>query len=184
MKGPLHLLHVVVAIALFSVVLDANWPSFRGPSSSGVATGAPPITWDVSTGTNVAWRTQVPGMGHSSPIVWGDRVYVTTAVPLNNEAAAVTLGDSSKAGIDSATDTGAHEWRLPNACYPATLPSDPAATGSCSTQLFRFTSTNSAEGLFVTFTVTPNVGPAITFTDIEVDTPPRKCDATDNCPKC
>ena len=108
----LQLLHVCVLTLIFSSVLHANWPSFRGTSASGVATGAPPATWDVAKGTNVAWRTQIPGMGHSSPIVWGNRVYVTTAVPVSKETATVRLGDSSKAGIDSATDTGAHEWRL------------------------------------------------------------------------
>src|SRR5688572_4024538 len=108
----LQLLHVCVLTVIFSSVLHANWPSFRGTSASGVAIGAPPATWDVAKGTNVAWRTQIPGMGHSSPIVWGNRVYVTTAVPVSKETATVRLGDSSKAGIDSATDTGAHEWRL------------------------------------------------------------------------
>jgi len=106
------LLHVAVWFVCATVSLGANWPAFRGASTSGVAAGAPPTTWDVDKGTNVAWQTQIPGMGHSSPIVWGNRVYVTTAVPLSNDAATVKLGDSSKAGIDSATDTGAHEWRL------------------------------------------------------------------------
>ena len=107
-----ELLHVAVWFVCATVSLGANWPAFRGASTSGVAIGAPPTTWDVAKGTNVAWQTQIPGMGHSSPIVWGNRVYVTTAVALSNDAATVKLGDSSKAGIDSATDTGAHEWRL------------------------------------------------------------------------
>ena len=57
------------------------WPSFRGPSASGIADGqAPPTEWDAGTGENIRWSTEIPGLGHSSPIVWGDRVFLTTAV--------------------------------------------------------------------------------------------------------
>lgn len=57
------------------------WPSFRGPSASGVADGQhPPTAWDPETGRNVSWSTPIPGLGHSSPIVWGDRIFLTTAV--------------------------------------------------------------------------------------------------------
>jgi len=58
-----------------------DWPSFRGPSASGVADGQnPPTAWDAETGHNVLWNTPIPGLGHSSPIVWGDRIFLTTAV--------------------------------------------------------------------------------------------------------
>jgi hypothetical protein len=58
-----------------------NWPSFRGPAASGVADGQnPPTAWDRATGHNVLWSTPIPGLGHSSPIVWGDRIFLTTAV--------------------------------------------------------------------------------------------------------
>ncbi len=58
-----------------------NWPSFRGPAASGVADGHNlPITWDVEKGDNLLWKTGIPGLAHSSPIVWGDRIFVTTAV--------------------------------------------------------------------------------------------------------
>lgn len=57
------------------------WPSFRGPAASGVADGQnPPTQWDLETGYNVQWRTPIPGLGHSSPVVWGDRIFLTTAV--------------------------------------------------------------------------------------------------------
>ncbi len=63
------------------------WPSFRGPQASGIADGQHlPDTWDVQTGKNVLWRTPVPGLGHSSPIVWGDRLFVTSAVSSNPNA--------------------------------------------------------------------------------------------------
>jgi len=57
-----------------------NWPQWRGPLGTGVAPHAnPPIEW--SEGKNVRWKVELPGLGHSTPIVWDDRVFVTTAVP-------------------------------------------------------------------------------------------------------
>jgi len=55
-----------------------NWPRFRGPTGQGVSTETDlPLEWDAAK--NVAWKTPIPGDGWSSPIVWDDRVYVTTA---------------------------------------------------------------------------------------------------------
>jgi len=57
----------------------ANWPQFRGPGGRGVATNATlPENWSATE--NVAWKAEIPGHGWSSPIVWGDRVFLTTAV--------------------------------------------------------------------------------------------------------
>ncbi len=59
----------------------ADWPSFRGPRAAGVADGfATPAEFSVPEGKNILWKKDLPGLGHSSPIVWGDRVYVTTAI--------------------------------------------------------------------------------------------------------
>lgn len=58
-----------------------HWPSFRGPSASGVAEGfKTPAAWDVASGKNVAWSTPIKGLGLSSPVIWGDHIYITTAV--------------------------------------------------------------------------------------------------------
>lgn len=87
-----------------------NWPSFRGPGASGVADGAGlPARFDVKKNDNVRWTAEVPGLGHSGPIVWGDRIIVTTAV---NESGATKLkvglyGDPSSAGEKQAS----HSWR-------------------------------------------------------------------------
>ena len=60
-----------------------GWPQFRGPGSAGVADGAGlPATW--STTENVAWKTAIPGHGWSSPIAWGDRIFVTAVVPVGD----------------------------------------------------------------------------------------------------
>src|SRR5215207_5474603 len=58
-----------------------NWASFRGPHASGVAAGQNlPEKWDAAKGAGVRWKTPIPGLAHSSPVVWGDRVYVTSMV--------------------------------------------------------------------------------------------------------
>jgi outer membrane protein assembly factor BamB len=63
------------------VTRPGNWPSFRGPSASGVADGQhPPLTWDARSGHNVRWKTPIPGLGLSCPVVWGDSLFVTSAV--------------------------------------------------------------------------------------------------------
>ena len=59
----------------------ADWPQYRGPSSSGMdETHVLPTSWNVESGENVRWSTPIPGLAHSSPIAAGDRVYVGTAV--------------------------------------------------------------------------------------------------------
>jgi outer membrane protein assembly factor BamB len=106
----------VFAALCFAVSASAlsaqGWPGFRGAGRAGAGAGSPPTTWDVSTGTQVAWRTEIPGMGHSSPIVSGDRVFVTTAIAVGTGNTNVTLGDVSRAGIDSVPENARYEWRL------------------------------------------------------------------------
>ena len=59
----------------------ANWPAWRGADGSGVAANAdPPITW--SETENIRWKVPIPGKGHSTPIVWGNKIFVTTAIPV------------------------------------------------------------------------------------------------------
>ncbi len=73
---------IVIGFFLTLAASAQNWPSFRGPGATGVLDGAhgAPIAWDVAANRNIAWRTAIPGLGHSSPIIWGDRIFVTTAV--------------------------------------------------------------------------------------------------------
>lgn len=67
-------------LASFSAAgAETNWPQFRGPGARGVAEGkVPPDRWSASE--NVAWKTDIPGRGWSSPVVWGQRVFLTTVV--------------------------------------------------------------------------------------------------------
>jgi len=68
-------------------VRTENWPQFRGHNASGIAAGQDlPLNWDVKSGSNILWKREIPGLGHSSPVVWGDRVFVTTAVGEGKEA--------------------------------------------------------------------------------------------------
>jgi outer membrane protein assembly factor BamB len=84
------------------------WPSFRGPQASGVADGQRlPDRWDAATGEGILWRAPVPGLGHSSPIVWGDRVYVTTAVSSDPKA---TFRRGLYGDGDASADRSRHRW--------------------------------------------------------------------------
>lgn len=76
---------LLAALNVFSTAADENWPQFRGPGSRGVAANADlPDRW--SDTENVAWKTDIPGRGWSSPIVWGNRVFLTTAVSSSETA--------------------------------------------------------------------------------------------------
>jgi len=84
----------LIAITCFAVLLivctsfaaDDDWARWRGPNNDGMARGDAPIEW--SDTKNIAWRVPIPGRGHSSPIVWGDKIFLTTAVPTDSGAAA------------------------------------------------------------------------------------------------
>jgi outer membrane protein assembly factor BamB len=100
----------VTAVLSFATGIQviAQWPQFRGPSASGVSDARVPTSWDLASGRAIAWKTAIPGLGHSSPIVWGDRIYVTTAV----SAAAGPELDVRHGGIDMAKDDGRQTWKL------------------------------------------------------------------------
>jgi outer membrane protein assembly factor BamB len=76
-------LALALALSVVSVADEAserNWPQWRGPHATGVAPHAnPPVEW--SETKNVRWKVEIPGRGSSSPVVWNDLVFVTTAVP-------------------------------------------------------------------------------------------------------
>ncbi len=89
---------------------EGSWPSFRGTGASGVADGMNlPDEWDAESGRHVLWRTRIPGLAHSSPIVWGDRIFVTSAVSSEGEA-------SFRPGLygdgDAAQDRSVHRFEL------------------------------------------------------------------------
>jgi PQQ-like domain len=101
----------ISACLLAGVSLSAqHWPAFRGANASGVADGTPTaMKWNTATNENVAWKTPVPGVAISSPIVWGDRVFVSTAISSDpNQSIRTGLyGD-----VEPVNDSSKHTWRL------------------------------------------------------------------------
>ncbi len=86
-----------------------DWPAFRGPNAAGTARGDLPLSWDAETGDNILWKRPIPGRAHSSPIVWDDRIFVTTAISSTPEEPfrAGLSGDINEAEI-----TGEYAWRI------------------------------------------------------------------------
>jgi outer membrane protein assembly factor BamB len=66
---------------------SAHWPQWRGPFFNGMARGDAPSVW--SDTTNIKWKTEIPGRGFSTPAIWGDRIFVTTAIPTGSGAGTV-----------------------------------------------------------------------------------------------
>ena len=70
---------VACAVASHAAPDAENWPSFRGNQASGLGSNRPtPMSWDVASGENVEWKTPIPGLAHSSPIIWKDRIYLSS----------------------------------------------------------------------------------------------------------
>jgi outer membrane protein assembly factor BamB len=87
------------------------WPSFRGEGASGDGDGqGAPLTWNVGTGQNVRFKTRVPGLALSSPIVFGDRIFVTTAVGSSGKEETFRTG--LYGDPDSVGDLSEHSYRL------------------------------------------------------------------------
>ncbi|HET7696012.1 MAG TPA: PQQ-binding-like beta-propeller repeat protein [Vicinamibacterales bacterium] len=87
-----------------------SWPAFRGPMASGIADGMNlPDTWNPATGLNIRWRAAIPGLAHSSPIVWGDRVFVTSAVSTRADA---TFKPGLYGDGDASDDRTQQRWTI------------------------------------------------------------------------
>ena len=104
---------LILAFILLAVGVTAaraqNWPQFRGPGATGVSEGqAKPVKWDASTSQNVRWKTPIPGLSHSSPVVWGNKVFVTTAVnSVKDETRFGLYGD-----VEPVKDDPKHAWKI------------------------------------------------------------------------
>ena len=106
--------HILIGLIIFIAAQEpaqaaGEWPQYRGPQASGLDASIPaPTNWDVQTGQNVRWQTPIAGLAHSAPIVWGDRVYVATAVkPGKAELKVGLYGD-----VESLEEKEPHQWRL------------------------------------------------------------------------
>src|SRR6185503_3131484 len=101
-------LAIVLSLSTFVDAQDGadaakNWHQWRGPRATGVsATANPPVEW--SETKNIRWKVEIPGRGSASPIVWGDRLFLLTAVP-----AGIT-GDAQNAPRGGLTPRGMHRF--------------------------------------------------------------------------
>ncbi len=101
----------VIAGSMLAILSAADWPAYRGPGASGVGEGAAPTSWNGDAGTapvrNIRWKTPIPGLSHSSPVILGHKLFVTTAISSTGKA-------PLKVGLygsgDSADDNAEQEW--------------------------------------------------------------------------
>lgn len=86
------------------------WPAFRGANAAGIGDGQGVVAdWDGPSGKNVLWKTAIPGLANSSPIIWGDKVFVTTA---STEEGDQSLRIGLYGDVDSIEDTAEHTWAI------------------------------------------------------------------------
>ncbi len=124
----MNLLKRVVLLAAFATLCvtarggdeSQNWPAFRGPGATGVVDGyALATSWNADPATSdtkgVLWRTPVPGLGHSSPVVWGDRIFLCTAIEENPDPNKAPLMLGAGGRPTAADDSGQHRWVI--LCY-------------------------------------------------------------------
>ena len=108
----------IIALGLVTGNLTAQaperqWPSFRGYLSSGVLDNADlPDSLDVEKGINIKWKTEIPGLGLSSPVIWGNKLFITTAIGKSGESGLKTgmFGD-----VTPVKDSSEHVWKV--LCY-------------------------------------------------------------------
>jgi len=87
-----------------------NWPSFRGEAGGGNGDGQrAPSEWDVTSGKNIKWKVAIPGIANSSPIVWGNRVFVTSAISKTGDK---TFRTGLYGDVKPVEDLSEHEWKV------------------------------------------------------------------------
>src|SRR5262245_25458219 len=104
-------MRVLAAILAGVTCLPAeNWPGFRGPGARGLAESPNlPVSWNVATGANIAWKTAIPGLGLSSPVVWDDLIFLTTAISSNPQ---MVFESKLKGERDDRQDPAEQEFRV------------------------------------------------------------------------
>jgi len=87
---------LIFGVGLCTEACAENWPMFRGPRTDGVSheSNAFPVKWSATE--NIAWSTPLPGGGHSSPVIWGDRIFVTSCVDKTGERLLICLDADGK----------------------------------------------------------------------------------------
>jgi len=108
------LISFILVISFFNCTSQTDpsqqWSMYRGNYISGVMDNANlPENWNVETGKNIAWKTEIPGLAHSCPIIWDDKVFVTTAVNTANQE---DIQTGIYGSIGSVPDSSVHEWKV------------------------------------------------------------------------
>jgi outer membrane protein assembly factor BamB len=124
MKHP-RILGITVVILLAAMGTQANaagpddyWPTWRGPTATGTAPqGNPPLTWGESE--NIKWKVEIPGRGHSSPVVWGDKIFLLTAIdtgqapaPGSQPAPTPAAAPGGRKGLSTSAPKTLHKFDL------------------------------------------------------------------------
>ena len=105
-----YIFSLCLCLCFAAVTQAQNWPAFRGANASGVADSRPtPTAWDAEKSANILWKTPIPGLAHSSPVVWGDRVFITTAISSDPNT---VFRHGLYGDVDSAKDESKHTWRV------------------------------------------------------------------------
>ena len=103
-------MRLTACLLMSALVFAENWPSFRGNGARGVAESAKlPVSWNVESGQNIAWKTAIPGLGLSSPVVWDNLIFVTTAISTNPQ---MVFEAKLKGERDNRQDTFEQEFRV------------------------------------------------------------------------
>ncbi len=97
-------------IASGQIAAERQWPQYRGYMASGVFDNANlPSSFDLEKMINIKWKINIPGMGISSPVVWGDRLFITTAI---SEADKAGFKPGLYGDVSPVNDSSVHEWKV------------------------------------------------------------------------
>ncbi len=111
---------LIVAFSVLSILLpislsgqnkpERQWPGYRGFMSSGVLDQADlPDSFDFNKNINIRWRTEIPGMGLSSPVIWGNKIFITSAI---SQADNKGLKPGIYGDVSPVKDSSVHEWKV------------------------------------------------------------------------
>jgi outer membrane protein assembly factor BamB len=109
---------LILSLSVWPAWTSPNWPQWRGPNAAGVSEESNlPVSW--SSTVNVAWKTEVPGRGHSSPIVWGNRIFFTSSIegPVVPGAKAAKHTLEGEAFVHPDSVGADHSYRLLVLCF-------------------------------------------------------------------
>ena len=100
---------LVIVPPIYSQDSNNNWPAFRGLNASGLSSSKTAEKWDIEKSTNIKWKEPIPGLAHSCPIIWENKLFVTTAT---TETGSTDLKTGLFGDIEPIENEAVHEWVL------------------------------------------------------------------------